>query len=159
MCRGAPAPCSWLPTRLRQWPGKKTRTSSPKSTPSWPKPTNPSAKQADHEATTRIIPTRHQRHRRRQTRTPRRRKRRRLHGQDRHQPGPGRAGGCRASGLVDFESLAATARRIIESAGIPVKGLFFELHVDVGTPSDDDVLGHLEYRGRHASYVLERQSQ
>lgn len=39
-----------------------------------------------------------------------------------------------------------------------MKGLFFELHVDVGTPSDDDVLGHLEYRGRHASYVLERQS-
>ncbi|MCZ7593716.1 MAG: hypothetical protein M5U16_01470 [Hyphomicrobium sp.] len=57
-----------------------------------------------------------------------------------------------------FESLAAVARRIIEFEAIPGRALHFEMHVSADHGTDEDVLGHLEYRGRHAAYVIEQQT-
>lgn len=61
--------------------------------------------------------------------------------------------------VANFESLAATARRIIQIEAIPMRGLSFEIHVNADSASDDEVLGHLEYRGRHGGYIIKRQGQ
>lgn len=60
--------------------------------------------------------------------------------------------------VANCESLSAATKRIIEIEAIPVRGLFFQLHVSADPASDDEVLGHLEYRGKHGGYVIKRQS-
>lgn len=57
----------------------------------------------------------------------------------------------------NFDRLAAAARRIIDIEAVPVGALSFEMHVSADQASDDEVLGHLEYKGKHGSYVIKRQ--
>ncbi len=61
--------------------------------------------------------------------------------------------------VANFDSLAALARRVIEIEALPVRSLFIELHVSADADSDDEVFGHLEYRGKHASYLIKRWAQ
>jgi hypothetical protein len=57
------------------------------------------------------------------------------------------------------ESLSEAAARIIEIEQMPVKGLFFELHVSTLGGDDGEFLGHLEFTGKGALYVVKRSVQ
>lgn len=58
-----------------------------------------------------------------------------------------------------FTSLRDVASRIVEIEGYPVKGVFFELHVETGYGTDDEALGHLEHTARVALYMVQRRVQ
>ena len=60
--------------------------------------------------------------------------------------------------VAAFESLPAASRRIIEIEAIPARELIFQIHVGADGDSDDEVLDHLEYMGKHSDYVIKRQS-
>lgn len=60
--------------------------------------------------------------------------------------------------VANFQSLAAAAGRIIEIEAIPLRSLFFEMQVSADAATDDEALGHLEYQGRHAGYVIKREA-
>lgn len=57
----------------------------------------------------------------------------------------------------NFDRLAAAARRILDIEAVPMSGVAFEMHVNADHASDEEVLGHLEYKGKHGSYVIKRQ--
>lgn len=59
--------------------------------------------------------------------------------------------------IGSFPSLSATAHRIIQIEAVPVEGIFLEMHVSARAARDEDVFGHLEYKGRHSCYVIKRQ--
>lgn len=60
--------------------------------------------------------------------------------------------------VANFESLAATARRITEIEAMSVRVLFFQMQVDLDETSDAEAIGHIEYQGKHGAYVIKRQA-
>lgn len=54
------------------------------------------------------------------------------------------------------DSLRALARRIIDIEALSVQSLVFHMHVDLTPKSDSDDPCELEYRGKHAFYVIRR---
>ena len=53
-------------------------------------------------------------------------------------------------------TISGAARRIIVNESLSVDSLTFQLHVPASFAPDDRVLNHLEYKGRHAFYVIKR---
>ena len=58
-----------------------------------------------------------------------------------------------------FETLRAAAGRIAEIEAYPVKGLFFDIHVELEFGTDEEALGHLEHKGKQAAYAVKRRVQ
>ena len=52
--------------------------------------------------------------------------------------------------------MTAAVRRIREIEGYSVTGLFLEIHIETVHGSDEEALGHFEYKGRRALYVIKR---
>lgn len=59
--------------------------------------------------------------------------------------------------LGNYESLAAATKRIIDAELIPGRGLSYQVYVNADATKDDQLLGHLEFRGKYAAYVIKRQ--
>ena len=55
-----------------------------------------------------------------------------------------------------FETVTAAARRIREIEGRATGGIFLRMLVEIDYGSDDEAFGHLEHKGRAASYVIKR---
>ena len=55
-----------------------------------------------------------------------------------------------------FENLSAAARRIREIEGRPMNGVFLQAFAEIDFGTDDEFLGHLEYTGQQALYVIKR---
>lgn len=58
--------------------------------------------------------------------------------------------------VASFETVTAAARRIREIEGGATGGIFLRIYVEIDFGSDDEALGHLEYKGRKALYVIKR---
>jgi len=53
-------------------------------------------------------------------------------------------------------TLSAAARRIIEMEAAGAEGITFQIHVDTCFRTDQQAFDHLEYKGKHAFYVVRR---
>ena len=54
-----------------------------------------------------------------------------------------------------FETMLGAAARICNLENEKVRGLFLQVYADP-YGSDDEALGHLEYKGRRTAYVIKR---